>query len=346
MAEELAAARKKASEDSAQRVAKEQADKELAQQLAKAEQLKLQQQVEEQKQQEAANKARQDSVNKAFAEQQKQLAEYEAKQQRELAAANEAKKKMADSLAVIAAERERMQKELAELKAKQEEAAKQANNATQQAATTTNMAAYTIRVNDQGSGLPLGKAYITVKNMSGAEVLKTNADEAGTAQINLAADGKYLLVVSKNKFSPIEDTLVTPAGNSTGNRSYSLKKVPGGNEILSADLPCIKFEKDEYDLSLGAKQELRDIIQKLSAEPSKKVKIYAIASSDESNPKIVSLRRSDAILRFMIQNGVAIERVICVYYGSTVSRNGCTNANCPEELLSQNRCAAYELISE
>ena len=111
-------------------------------------------------------------------------------------------------------------------------------------------------------------------------------------------------------------------------------------------LPAVLFEKNEYLLSTAAKAELKLLAQKLLKVPQLTVNIYAFASQDESNSRQISLRRSDAVLRFFIDNGVPIEQVKSFYYGTTVSRNGCVNPNCPEGLQQQNRAVAYQIVMQ
>lgn len=113
---------------------------------------------------------------------------------------------------------------------------------------------------------------------------------------------------------------------------------------LAPDIPVVCFDKNSYELRLADKQRLKEVAAVLSANATSEIKIYALASSDENNPRQTSLWRSDAVLRQLIQYGVAINRIKSSYFGSNISRNGCANANCPEELLKQNRCVVYEIL--
>lgn len=113
---------------------------------------------------------------------------------------------------------------------------------------------------------------------------------------------------------------------------------------LDADIPVVCFDKNSHELRSADKQRLKDIASLILADPTASIKIYALASSDENNPRQTSLWRSDAVLRQLIQYGLGIDRIKSSYFGSNISRNGCANSNCPEELLKQNRCVVYEMI--
>jgi len=116
------------------------------------------------------------------------------------------------------------------------------------------------------------------------------------------------------------------------------------NNKININLPAISFDKNSVDIGAKQKLEFKALLQLMKDNPTKTVVLYAIASADETNPKQLSLRRSDSMLRYLIQNGVAIEKVKSMYFGNEKSRNGCVSSMCPEELQQQNRCVAYELI--
>ncbi len=353
MKDDLEAARKKAVADSVMRVENEQKEKQLAAQKLKEEEQKQQQLLAEQKRAEEEQRLKQDSISKAIAEQQKIAAEQEQKHQQELATAAAAKKRMEDSLAMVQLEKEKMAKELAALQNPKEATKTDANSAGQLQPTNNvtpeakaPMADINVTIVDAATDAAIAKSYISVKSAAGVDFGKLQTDDAGAVKVSVPVEGTYYFVASKNRYNPVVDTLIISTNSAIPlAKTYKLPKTPVGPEIISAALPVVEFDKNGYELNAKARTQLKDVIQALNDTPLAKVKISAIASSDESNPKIVSLRRSDAVLKFLIQNGVAVERVICSYYGNSISRNGCTSPNCPEELLQQNRCAAFELVN-
>ena len=118
------------------------------------------------------------------------------------------------------------------------------------------------------------------------------------------------------------------------------------SDTPTANMKAMYFAKNSYDINATTNIELKQILQALQADPNSHLNIYALASTGENNPRQVSLRRSDMVLRYFIQAGIPIERVRSFYYGNNLSRNGCTNPNCPEELLQQNRCVVYEVVKK
>jgi hypothetical protein len=109
-------------------------------------------------------------------------------------------------------------------------------------------------------------------------------------------------------------------------------------------MPAILFNKNTAIISEGSKAALKVLAQTLMKNPMVAVNIYAFASADEANTREVSLQRSDAVLRYLITNGASVGQIKSFYNGTTPSRNGCDNPNCPEGLLMQNRAVAYQLV--
>ncbi|HLP50497.1 MAG TPA: OmpA family protein, partial [Chitinophagales bacterium] len=109
-------------------------------------------------------------------------------------------------------------------------------------------------------------------------------------------------------------------------------------------MPAILFDKNSGVIAESSKAALKVLAQTLMKNPAMSVNIYAFASADESDARQVSLQRSDAVLRYLIINGVELDQVKSFYHGTTISRNGCANPNCPEGLLQQNRAVAYQLV--
>lgn len=111
-------------------------------------------------------------------------------------------------------------------------------------------------------------------------------------------------------------------------------------------MPSLAFGKNSFEISEHAIAQLNIIKQQLTADPSAELHIYALASADENGQRILSLKRSDAILRFLLQAGIPVERIKSFYFGSNISLSACTRPNCPEESLAANRCVAYQIVKK
>lgn len=144
-----------------------------------------------------------------------------------------------------------------------------------------------------------------------------------------------------------EDAGKTAAENEFAKESRKLDEVATNTsktDTFDIKIPVILFEKNSYTLSEQGMRELTDLAFQLNTNPTAKLVIYSMASADETNQRQTSLKRSEAVLRFMMLQGLGVGRVKSVYYGSSVSRNGCKAASCPEAMQQQNRCVAYQVI--
>ncbi|MDW8417965.1 MAG: OmpA family protein [Chitinophagales bacterium] len=101
----------------------------------------------------------------------------------------------------------------------------------------------------------------------------------------------------------------------------------------------VTFLKNTADITNEGMKNLNTLAQTLKDYPKAKVKVVAYASADEASARLLSLSRSDVVMRQLVNLGVDIGNIQSSYVGNSQSVNGCTSPNCPEELLVQNRCA-------
>jgi len=320
----------KAMQDSITTAKSEKERKALAESLAnaKAELDKVSTELAETK-----RKAREDSIAKVLV-QEKTTKELAEKKKAEELQASADKKAMEDSIAKIQVEKVRMARELAELEQKetQEKRIKEIAEA-EQKARGENLS----RQQEQEAN---AKAELELRAKAKEKQKQdsiTKAQEALMAQQKADSEAKAQAEAQRVKEEKKQAEL---------NVKVKDKKTVDTTQPDYGNLPAVLFGRNEFVLSAIAKAELKQVSQRLLKEPLLVVNIYAFASQDESNSRQISLQRSDAVLRFFIDNGVPIDQVKSVYYGTSISRNGCVNLNCPEGLQQQNRSVAYQLVPQ
>jgi hypothetical protein len=111
-----------------------------------------------------------------------------------------------------------------------------------------------------------------------------------------------------------------------------------------AGMKAVYFDKNICYINKAANKQLDELSDYLLAHPTEHLDIYALASADENNAGQTSMRRSEIVIRYFVEAGVSMDRVKSFNLGNKISRNACTNANCPEELLQQNRCVVYQIV--
>ena len=223
---------------------------------------------------------------------------------------------MEDSLAKIAGEREKIEREIAAAKQKAE--AEETKRKAEEAVAAKLKEAEQVRI----------------------EAERKNVEEA--ARVKAEEEAKAKIIEEKKAVEPIVPSNQPAPNNPPVENSVNVTEAIKDN-IISAELPAVGFEKNSYDLTPEMKAELKKAVIEMLQHPDLNIRIYSIASADETNAKQVSLKRSDAVLRFLIDNGVSLEKINSFYFGSNSSRNGCVNQNCPENLQKQNRTVTFQL---
>jgi outer membrane protein OmpA-like peptidoglycan-associated protein len=267
-------------------------------------------------------KAFEDSVNNAKATREKAAKELLA----------EKKKHTEDSIATVKVAQQKLAQELAEQK-------KLADDS---------IAAY------KTAQMQIAKEMAEKKKLDDEDArIKKKALEDSIAEVNAA---KERMAREQAERKPIDNSLAkeiqatTTAATTVKTRHAIAVAVPENVVIRESDTPtanmkAVFFNKNSYDFSSVTVQQLKEIVQALVNDPTAHLNIYGLASTGESNPRQISLRRSDVVLRYLLQAGIPVNRIRSFYYGNNISRNGCTNLNCPEELLQQNRCVVYDVVN-
>ena len=111
-----------------------------------------------------------------------------------------------------------------------------------------------------------------------------------------------------------------------------------------ADMPSIGFAKNSADIRPSALEQLKHLATVLEANPGSQLVIYGLASANEPGPKLLSLKRADAALRYLVQSGIASKRIKWLYLGSSISVSGCSGQKCPEETLVPNRSVVFQVV--
>ncbi len=336
--EEMKQAIAKARQDSIATANGEREKKALAESLAKAK-AELDRMAAELA--EAKRKAHEDSVAKVQAETKAAKDLAEKKRIAEVLAAD--KSASEDSLTRIQLEKERMAKELTELKQKEA----QDKREKEIAETERRIHEESLRKQSEAAAKRLAE--------------QKAIGEERKRQDSIAKVQTELLVKEKAEADARVQAELQRKKEQENNRSEELIKTERNNlpitskeianSLLPANdtqteygiLPAVFFNKNEFVLSADAKAALKPVAQMLVRQLELIVSVYAFASPDEDDSRQVSLRRSDVVLRFFIDNGVPIERIKSVYYGTSFSRNGCVTLDCPEELQKQNRSVAYKV---
>jgi outer membrane protein OmpA-like peptidoglycan-associated protein len=108
--------------------------------------------------------------------------------------------------------------------------------------------------------------------------------------------------------------------------------------VLTDD--SIKFNASSAKLSAEAQTRLMDLVNKLKAD-NKNVYVEIQGHTDSREPMSVGKARADAVMRFMNQQGVALNRMASITYGKEQP----IAANSTKAGRAQNRCVVLVVLA-
>lgn len=111
-------------------------------------------------------------------------------------------------------------------------------------------------------------------------------------------------------------------------------------------LENIYYDLDKWDIRPDAAKELDKLAEVLEANPTIKMELSSHTDSRESLKynQLLSERRAQAAVDYLISKGIAKDRLTAKGYGKTRLVNKCTDgAQCPEEMHQQNRRTEFRI---
>ena len=116
-----------------------------------------------------------------------------------------------------------------------------------------------------------------------------------------------------------------------------------GNKVIT--IQTIHFGFDQYSISATAAQELNKIVALMKRQPT--LRIEASTHTDSRGPtaynRTLSQRRAQAILAYLIDEGIAKDRIYLSFYGEKHPLHPCSSDNCSESNHRMNRRAEFIL---
>jgi outer membrane protein OmpA-like peptidoglycan-associated protein len=111
-------------------------------------------------------------------------------------------------------------------------------------------------------------------------------------------------------------------------------------------LENIYYDLDKWDIRPDAARELDKLAEVLKANPTVKMELSSHTDSRESLKynQLLSERRAQAAVDYLISKGIASSRLTAKGYGKTRLVNSCTDGvQCPEEEHQQNRRTEFRI---
>jgi len=205
----------------------------------------------------------------------------------------------------------------------------------------------TIKDTDSNELIP--DATVIILDADGNEILRTQANELAEFVVELECNKEYLLRAEKDTFISDETRFTTPTRKQKLELVMMLDKdeqeVAEGTDLATVlDIPIIYFDFDKSDIRYDAELELQKVLAVLSKYPE--ISLDIRSHTDSKGPaaynEALSERRAQSTRQYLIDNGIAPERLTAKGYGESQLTNKCSdNVKCTEEEHELNRRSEF-----
>jgi outer membrane protein OmpA-like peptidoglycan-associated protein len=211
------------------------------------------------------------------------------------------------------------------------------------------------RVMDFYSSNPLEYAAVVLLDKNNKEVARTLTDENGNFTFeNVTSNTVYSIQGSKETYYTTGIEAVARLYGDNISKDIRLKKdvyeiAPGLDLAKVFEITQIYFDLDQSTIRKDAIEPLEKIVQALVAYPNIKIEIGSHTDSRQHRKynKLLSQRRADATMAYLIKRGIAPERLTAKGYGETQLVNQCADAVlCAEEEHQQNRRSMFVIVGQ
>ena len=195
---------------------------------------------------------------------------------------------------------------------------------------------------------PLPGTKVVIMSNDGFVERNTVTNELGTYQLQVVVGKQYQLYGQKeNYFSNIEQ--INPANYNRAKTLFINLQIC--SEVLDCKntikLKAVLFDVAKYDLNTAAKTELDKLVRFML--DNEKVKVELGAHTDSrgaaADNQILSQKRANASVAYIVSKGVAVIRIAAVGYGETQLLNKCNDATtCTETEHQQNRRIEIKIV--
>ena len=163
------------------------------------------------------------------------------------------------------------------------------------------------------TGQPIKGAYVRLIGTDGTNI-KLTIQEDGEFSMKLKPATEYVLLVAAKGFFNHKEKFSTLNLKESKVFKYDVDLLPTETAIM---LRNIYFDEGSYELPEGAKTELDRLLRIMLDNPSMKIEIVAHADDkgDESENLILSQKRAEQVMKYLISKGVPKENLTSKGYG-------------------------------
>jgi outer membrane protein OmpA-like peptidoglycan-associated protein len=195
---------------------------------------------------------------------------------------------------------------------------------------------------------PIPNVTLSLEASSG-ERLNNSSNGDGLFKTKLSKDTEYEIVLKKKGFFSKRIRYST-VGRDTGyvnlNEYMEL-------ELQQAELGAtmeiqILYDLGKWNIREDAAKELDDMIQFMVDNPSIKIELgsHTDARGSARSNQVLSQKRAESAVQYMVEKGIASDRIVAKGYGETQLKNKCADGvPCSEEEHQANRRSEVKIIA-
>jgi len=211
------------------------------------------------------------------------------------------------------------------------------------------------RIMDTNTSNAIEYAAVVLLDKDNNEVARTIADENGNFVFeNVTSNAIYTIQGSKENYATAGIEAVARLYGDNINKDIRLKKdvyeiAPGLDLAKVFEITQIYFDLDKSNIRKDAIEPLEKIVQAMVEYPNIKIEIGSHTDSRQHRKynKLLSQRRAESTMAYLIKRGIAPERLTAKGYGESQLVNHCADAvTCSEEEHQQNRRSTFVIVGE
>jgi outer membrane protein OmpA-like peptidoglycan-associated protein len=183
-------------------------------------------------------------------------------------------------------------------------------------------------------------------------ISETIASENGIYQFKIECNKKYYVRASKETYNTNEKSFDAVSIIGTSTLDIELKRnvfpIEVGTDLAKLfNISIIYFDLDKWNIRPDAAEDLEKIIQVLHQYPAMTIDIRSHTDSRQTHKynEQLSDKRANSTLEFIVNNGIARNRLTAKGYGETQLLNNCAdNQPCSEEEHQKNRRSEFIVV--
>ncbi|PZQ91045.1 MAG: flagellar motor protein MotB, partial [Flavobacterium johnsoniae] len=204
-------------------------------------------------------------------------------------------------------------------------------------------------ITDKETGLPIANARVTLSDASFKVIRTIYADHEGKYSFDVECGNVYYVKAESKDYTPNELKAIIPKESGETDLSIELdkpvKQITVGTDLAKTfGIKIIYFDLDKWNIRPDAAIDLAKIVDVMKQYPNMKVDVRSHTDSRQThkyNQKL-SDRRAKSTVDWMVQDGVAKERITGRGYGETQLVNKCADGvECTEQEHQQNRRSEF-----